>query len=507
MKKLAEILAKMKLVHGEMSALLNKGKTAEDEAQRARFKVLYEAKSEEYNNLKAEADEVRELDRIQAEIDSLEADAKPDLRGKSLTGGRAGAHTAPQTSAEGNEGGGVDVLDNPRAKTIFEVDSSPERQEYLHRSIFLTFAKTGPARMDGEAIEAFKCKDQRLAGKDGEESDLHIRLPRSMAKNILSQGANARVGIDHMRAKVVLSTDATGGSTDSGTANLIAPDFRPQLLRKAVWYPDLYDLVRLIPAVNGTAEWPMLDQTSGKRHGGVAFTWKTTEGADKGSTEPVFKDFTISTAELSGWTEVSRRALRRPALDLEALLTELFRSAVRYEFSRVILEGTGAGSPMAQPLGILNAAVTKVTRETANMVDWIDLVNLEFALGQAQRANGRYVLHETVEKFLKQTVDSDKRPLFTADVQSNIKNLLAGYGYTAHDHNTNTTPLTLGVEGDIIFGDWNDYGWAMEEDIMIARSDHAAFKQDRVVFRLTVFVGGKPIYLDSFVMLDNAVTP
>ena len=40
MKKLAEILAKMKLVHGEMSALLNKGKTAEDEAQRARFKVL-----------------------------------------------------------------------------------------------------------------------------------------------------------------------------------------------------------------------------------------------------------------------------------------------------------------------------------------------------------------------------------------------------------------------------------------------------------------------------------
>jgi len=275
---------------------------------------------------------------------------------------------------------------------------------------------------------------------------------------------------------------------------LVAPDFRPQLLRMPVAMPALYDYCRIVTGVNGTATWPKLDQDEGN-FGGVAFTWKATEGADKAETEPVFTDFEVSTKELSGWTEASLTMLRRSAIALEQELTGLFRDAARYEFSRVILRGLTASN---QPEGILSATgIQTVNRQTASQVDWTDLTNLEYAVTQGNRMNAIYTVDDTVEKYLKQEVDTDERPIYTRDTATGLRNQLAGYNYVAHEHGP-----ALGTKGDVVYGNFQNYVFAVEEDIAIARSDHAEFKKGRVVFRMISFVGGKAMYPGAFAVLD-----
>jgi HK97 family phage major capsid protein len=254
----------------------------------------------------------------------------------------------------------------------------------------------------------------------------------------------------------------------------------------------LFDFCTPIPAVNGSASFPRLeDGAGGGIFGGVAFTWKSTDGADKGETEPTFGSFTITTNELSGWTELSLTMLRRSALDLEALITALFRESARYEWSRTILNGTGTNQPTG--LNSAAAAITEVNRAAIDVVSYDDLVNLEYALTKGHRAGARHIVEDSVERSIVIAKDTQGRPLFTADTASGPRDRLVGYPYLTHEF----TP-SLGEDGDAVFGNLANYFFAIEEDIAIARSEHAAFKQGRVVFRMICFVGGKPVRSSAF---------
>jgi len=479
MKTLEELLAEMDAHIASMREIAGKSATEADPSRRAGFEALYAGKAEELKVLETKVNQAKEFRRLENEIAATRRELTPEgSGGKTL-----------------NPGGGK-VREG--AKDLLTTNEDPVMHELEKADAFFGYVQ-GKAFTDNErALEGIRCKDSRV------DADFAVKLPGSMAASITGLPYN---GVDIAKAmslralghfreggKVVLSTDATGGSTDSNANKTLAPQFVPSLLRQPVSAPNLVDLVRPLQAVNGKATWPMLDQAQGN-FGGVAFTWKTTEGADKAETEPVFKDFEIKTAELSGWTELSNTALRRSALDLQSLLTELFREATRYEWSQKILRGDGTGD---KPLGVvLDTGVTQIDRLVSGQVSYGDLVALEYAISQGNRLNGRYIIDDLVEQGFKNEVDAMNRPLFGADVNSNIKNLLNGYGYLAHEYGPD-----LGTEGDIIFGNWNNYGFAVEEDIAIARSDHAEFKKGRVVFRLMCFVGGKAIFPGAFARLN-----
>lgn len=478
--KLKKLHARMTSCHKDAQAYLAKAEAAESAEDKTKFMSLYRAKVEEFDDLKGQATELKALISQESELESAKT-LIDEVDDDDVDFGSEDDAAAKQRAKTGG-----------RRKPEFEVGYDPERDEMRRAKIFMQWAGDGP-NMDGEAFEAIRAKDEkfRKLNKDA------VMLPPHMVQNVAKQTPyGAKYHIDYQRSKVILSTDSTGGSTDSGAANLLAPDFRPQLLTQPVVIPTLYDFVRVIPAVNGSAEWPMLDQGQGN-FGGVAFTWKTVEGADKGETEPVFKDFTVQTHELSGWTEMSLTALRRSAIDLEITLTQLYRDAIRHEWSKRILLGAGASS--GQPVGLIGQISTNVeTRTTLNKVQWVDLVNMEYAISQGNRLNARWVMDDSVEKFLKTETDADGKPLFAPDVHSQIRRLLAGYPYTTHEFGP-----SLNTSGDIVFGNFQNYAFAMEEDIAIARSDHAEFKKGRVVFRLICFVGGKPIYENAFSKLST----
>jgi len=495
----------MKEYHGKMNK-------ADNDEKRGEYKVLFEKKSAEFNGLKEQVEDAKALAAADNAITEARAFHTPKPVGnlnasteEDGTEGDPGSHgktTGGKKSGEFTYEAKTDQIARSDFGTI-EIVPNYAKDQMLKGKIFSDWVALGPGAIEGEALAAL-APSARASAKSRSSKEHTVRVPEFMAEVMRAKSLQfGGVGMlqDPLSGKVILSTDATGGSTDSGANNLLAPDFRPQLLEYAVEEPSLYSKCSHFRSINGSVEWPMLDQATAGAQGGVAFTWKATEGADKGETEPVFTNFTLTTDELSGWTELSNTAMRRSSIELQSLIMRLFRTAAQAEWSRMVLYGSGTN----RPEGILQAAgKTTVQRAIATQVSWADLTNLEYAVPMAQRRSGEFWVHDTAEKYLKQQVDTDDRPIYTADVHSNIRNLLAGHNYTAHEYGAELgTPLELGVEGDVVFGNPKNYAFAMEEEITIARSDHVSFKSGRTVFRMMCFTGGKCIYPQHFAVLTD----
>jgi len=501
-RAITDILADMEQCQTVMHEYHGKSNDTDiEESKRKEYGVLFNKKRAEFDAFSGELNDVKAMAEVQSTINHAKDLSKPDFGNTNFN--PETPETKGKTSGEGDlqtkQDDGFtyqskcDAFNN--AGTI-ELALDPVKDQLLKGKIFADWFAFGSGAIEGEALAAIQCKDARALKMA--EGRTVCSMPKFMAQFVRAKSVR-RGGhdylIDGLEGKVILSTDATGGATDSGAANLLAPDFRALLLEYPIYAPQLYNLCQQFRSYNGSVEWPMLDQDQGD-YGGVAFTWKSTEGADKGETEPVFTDFTLNTHELSGWTELSLQALRRSSIDLQSTIMRLFRNAAVAEWSNKILHGSGSN----QPLGVLHANasnVISVARQVANQVSWKDLTQLEFAIRRAQRYGAQYIVDDSVEQYLKDTLDGQGRPLFTADVHSQIRNQLAGYNYVTHDYGS----VPLGTTGDVVYGNWNSYAWAMEEEIAIARSEHAEFKKGRVVYRMICFVGGKPIYQTHFAKL------
>lgn len=461
---LGAIVAKMEACFTDMNDLLGKSKSEKDEEKRKGYVAAYGAKSEQFKGLQAELDEGKALNAAEEEVSKAKKALEPDMKGKTIAPPKQpGSPTEP--------------------KIEFPTDEAKEEHDKVEA--FKVFAINGKSAMTNEQRNMLE-PGERFNRVDALSAGDGVVLPKSIARKVAF-------------GKAMLSTDADSAA-NSNASKLLAPDWRPQLIVTPFYQPMLFDRCQVIPAYNGKATWPILldSGAGGSNFGGVAFTWKATEGADKGETGAKFGDFEILTHELSGWTEMSNTMLRRSAIPLESFITELFRNACRFQWSKTILSGAGDNSN--QPNGLINyTGIKKVQREAAGQVSWNDLTALEYAITKAHRAGARYLCDDTVEKYLKQSVDTLGRPLFTPDMASGPRTNMAGYAYDTHEF----TPA-VGDDGDVVFGNFMNYWWAVEEDIAIARSDHAEFKKGRVVFRLICFVGGKPVRGSAFSQLSNA---
>lgn len=493
-----ELIKQMLECQARMNEFRGKADQATEETAKAKFKTLFDAEVERFDLLKGKAEAAKREIEAKALISEY-ADFSAKVKNNDEQDDKQFSmkKTTPEDKKEEGKSQKRDNIvsltdeEYRRSTHYIEVDSDPVRDEAHKVNGFTDYCAFGAKALTGEMYNALA--SSRM--KDG------INIPKSLASVIRAKALPGNRLYDPFSGKVILSTDATGGSTDSGAANLLAPDFRAQLLEEDIYVPMLYDYVTVVNGVNGTVEWPMLDQDQGK-WGGVAFTWKSTEGADKAETEPVFKDFTFSTSELSGWTELSNTALRRSSIELQSTITRLFRNAARAEWSYNILNGSGTN----RPKGILqDANITTVARQTASDVGYTDLVNLKYAVAHAQRTNGLFIYADSVEKQIHLKVDGQNRPLFSVDTGMTLQDRLIGHAHLPHEFEASPHDApSLGEEGDVVFGNPRSYMFAVEEDIAIARSDHAEFKKGRVVFRMMCFVGGKCMYGDHFAKLTDA---
>lgn len=455
---LKEMIEKLKGLIAEMEAAeAELNKDGADDAAKARAGEIYKAKCAEIDNIKLRIERAKSLAEGRKVLASVEELAETNTQGKVIPHGKVHA-VAADHDAEDSE------LCN-------------------HFTKWLTGKNVSDRAMDALQPTAPGWKEARA--KNG------VALPKSIARAMLPEA--------HCFGKALPLT-----SVQASPANLFQADFRKDMNMYEGEAPAIFPNTFKIPTVAGQVKWPQLDQDAPgaegtedefAEYGFVGCEW-TAEGAEKPGTEPKFVQKDLIAHELAASTSISHVLLNRSSIDIRALLPQLFRGSLLHKIDRALISGDGVG----KPTGVLNAAgIGAPARTTGSHVKYEDLVNLEFAIAPQFRSRAQYVVADTALKNLRLKKDLQDRPLFlplNAPITEGPNKIgLNGYRYVS------TQRTTLGAAGDVIFGDWSHYVCPVEQEIVIASSDHVEFKKRATTFIAFVMVGGRVMQPRAFAKL------
>lgn len=433
-KTLAEEIKKALAERKTAYAEVLKAKDAKDEERTKNLLAIVEAKGQLLEELRSRAEEVKRHQDIEELQRSVEAMAAPQ--------GKANGMSAP-----------AQAVDHGREARELE----DEFCKYM-----------GGIRPSDVAMKTLTPKTQlREKAKGGiciPKTMLARAFPRTFGKDLLSR--------------------ASAANNPSHAEALVPQEYIARLLMLQTETPNVIDMFQVDRTRTGELTWPGLAQQSTDQWGGVAATW-ISEGAPKPESEPTFEDRVIRTFELALHTMVGERLESRSAIDIEAFLRGLFNDRFDYTVEGATL--TGGGNAAGQPLGVINTPnIIQVNRQTAGTVTFNDIVNLKRALRPAVRRRGVFIMGDDVGGALERTRDGENRPLFAENTSRGLRTSLVGYPFTE----TLQLPA-MGNEGDIIFMDPNHYHVVLEEEVVMRRSDDAAFLENKIVFKVYTLVGGR----------------
>lgn len=472
---LEELMALMKTNYGEMETCMAnmttvRGKTdLSDEDKGKQVTVL----EDQFTLLQGKND------RFKTDLGHHEALA--DLKKTQEAAGKAAAlvPTKVQNTDGGAEGelGGADETEAQIHGKLMAVARNEYREERAKSLMFCDWmaCRKVPEKFQQEMMP----KSQGFAGKAQVGSAM--LMPSSMAAKILSMAYSGKSD------GLLLST----GAGSHGEEFLFDREFRPRLLELPVEPGVVYPRVTRVPTNTGEVLWPKVTQTDGDEHGTVVVTWSA-EGAEKGKTEPLFEQVSIKTNELTAQTQISRTLLNRSAIDMEALIPRFFNNAIMHELDLVTLNGSGSG----RPLGVLqDASVRQVFRKVLLKIDYLDLVKMKYRIRSHHRGNAVWVVADDAVEHLIGLLDLDGRPFFVPNPLAGQMDRLLGIPMLT------THRTSLGLNGDVILGDWSQYISPVEQEILVQRSEHRFIEKGVVVFIVSVLVGGKPVQGRAFVRL------
>ncbi len=129
---------------------------------------------------------------------------------------------------------------------------------------------------------------------------------------------------------------------------------------------------------------------------GSVSTYWTDEGAVKTSTQAVFAKVTQEVKKLAAIVPLTEELIEDSAIDLTALIAELFVEAVSIEEDAQFFGGTGTpftGLLNNTSIGSLTLVAGKNTYAEADADDYLDL---QYKVKTSARAKGKYYMHPTV---------------------------------------------------------------------------------------------------------------
>jgi len=355
------------------------------------------------------------------------------------------------------------------------------RKVIEHQKAFHTYMTKGMKEVSGEQMKhLLQPKSDRFnEGKSG------VVMPDTFGLRVFGKTWADNMGLKALPMQS--DSNAQGGyavPTEQWSFILETPAEEPHILNRASVHP----------TKTGDIQVPRLQQTDSNEYGGMAAQW-TSEGDTKPSTEWAFEQVTIATHELAAYTELTHRLLARSPIDLERFLANLARGVLNDTMDQAFINGTGTG----QPLGILQTTgIRLVPRNTRADVKYDDLVDLKYAVKPYHRTNGIFMIGDDVSQNLEKDKDGQNRPLFTASTANGLYDRLVGKSYLP----TTRVPR-LGRQGDMSFGDMKSYYIAMEQEIVIRRSDDYQFPKNTAAFAFFVVVGGQLVFPRTWATLDD----
>lgn len=247
------------------------------------------------------------------------------------------------------------------------------------------------------------------------------------------------------------------------------------------------DRCTVIPMRRRAVRIPVLDQTgttADQPHwwGGVLAKW-TEELAEKGETQPSFRQVQLVAHKLVCYTESGDELLADSGISLAAFLGSAFRGVIRWYEEYAYLRGTGAG----QPLGVIGAPVTLTEpRSGANTFDITDIINM---LQLFQGRNPVWVASRRCLATLMQLNGpaGNASYVFMPSARDGVPHTLFGYPLVFSEACPN-----LGTEGDLGLYDWSFYVVGDREAVTIDASKHFRFQHDITAWRAVRRIAGMP---------------
>ncbi len=339
---------------------------------------------------------------------------------------------------------------------------------------------------------------------DGGEADKHLhsfgdflvavaRNDRGRLKSIYKSTYNEKFAGD--KADMSHIDGAPGGF-------LLPVEFENNLLKLADESSNIRNMTTIVPVGSNRGKWPTLDQftapTAGLGNtafaGGVVAT-PTGENTTLTETRPLFKEINWNIHKVGGITQAPNELIADSPMAIEVLLNTLFALSINAKREHYIFRGTGSN----EPLGILNSnaliSVTTVADNTFAETDGF------FMLSRFKKflSNGAWFIHPGVIPDFGAMEIGSAGPTFITDLNTQdvfgrpfIGKPVFQSEHLPQDDNS----------GDVLLADMKAYLLFERQGMMIAFSEHVAFKEDQGTFRFTQRMDGQPWLKGAVTLAD-----
>jgi len=473
-----ELLKKMKEVNEQIVGLEAKRADA-DEAEANVYQKLIDEKKAEFSKLEgkvAQAKETEAREKLLAEVEAKRNET--DGKSKKL----------------------ADVVDSEHNDNVQEINDTKVFTDYFTAKKVSDYLNNLANQNGADYV------DSRMA-------EGGMKLPKWMAKNVLPTPMSAKLESAIETAMIegkspVLVRESSG--TNTGGGSLVEELFNAELFKIPQRTDSIPDACYVKRGVGKEVQFPRLTQSTNEF--GVSVTWgnagaSSGEGSAISQSDPTFTRVDVNLERLSLLSKASLREVRVNQVGFEAELMWMYRGAANRALSKAILQGV-AGVTNA-PTGIntnasITAGVNVLARQTAAQVSYTDLVGLQYACNDGIIGTGMYVISAGstgAMKYIASLDDTYGRPVFAPEDTWGMAGpkQIAGAPFIS----TLANSVALGGRGDVIFGNFSGFGLALDNDVVIERSDEYAFNQGLVTYRMIMYAGGELLGPDMFAVLGD----
>jgi HK97 family phage major capsid protein len=317
---------------------------------------------------------------------------------------------------------------------------------------------------------------------------------RSHAEFLVSVVASSRKGgqVDpRLIANATPSTYGTEGNGGDGGFG-IPPDFRSTIVSKVMGSEESLIAMTDQQVTSGNSmTFPVDETTAWQSSGGIQAYWESEAGVHTQS-KPSLAEKTVKANKIIALVPLTDELLQ-DAAGMSSYVGRKAPEKIGFRLNDAIINGTGAG----MPLGIIPSAgtvvVAKETSQTADTINFTNIVKLYSALTPAARTKAKWLVNPDVEQQLMTmsfpgTGTAVPAYMPPGGLSASPYGLLLGRPVIPTE-----ACKALGDKGDIIFGDLSNYltvvkAGGIRSDVSI----HIWFDYDITAFRFILRVGGQP---------------
>jgi HK97 family phage major capsid protein len=414
-------------------------------------------------------DEVKELDKIYAAFEEVDAEIKVRERAANMSARAAG-------------GGGRQT--NP--------DLTPTQVAAAAASDAVPAATQQSPALARRVAASARAAD---TGKWG------FRSPGEFIVAVFRASARGASPDPRLIANAPTTFGQEGVGADGGFA--VPPDFRATIIKKVAGEESLLSMTDQQTTSSNTITFPIDETAPWETSSGLRVYWES-EGGQKTQSKPRLAESTVKANKLIALVPMTDELLD-DAPAMTSWLNTKVPEHIDYAVNAAIIRGSGVG----QPLGILNSAglltVAAESGQAADTLRFENIVNLYTRMPASSKRRAVWLMNEDNEAQLMK--------MQFPGTGTAVPVYLPPGGLSAAPYGTlmgrPVIPMeaasALGDVGDIMFADMSKYMTLVKGGLKQDISIHLWFDYDITAFRFVLRIGGKP-WFNSVITRANGLS-